>query len=145
MWRSEYLFCGRSDFCAEVYAYKTFELRYTSDFSTIGDTFISDTELLDCLRHVLQPHSSISAVAMYNHLKLVAESVALPKIANEFHRDVLPKWEAMRDVATVARKWGEGGQQEEWQKTALRGCRQHVTYADIGHWKNISTRSSQRP
>lgn len=73
-----------------------------SDISTTCVTSISDTEHLDCLRHVLQPHSSISAVAMYNRLQLAAESAAPQNNANGVRRHVVSTWEAMRDAVTVA-------------------------------------------
>ena len=78
---------------------------FSSDFPTHHVPFSSDYELLDCLRYVVQPHSSISAVAMYNRLQLAAESVAPPHNAHDFRCHVLSMWKALSDAVTDANCW----------------------------------------
>ena len=76
-----------------------------SDFPTHHVPSIRDDELLDCLQHVVQPHSRISAFAMNDRLKLAAESVARPHNANEVRRHVLSTWEAMSAAIADVNCW----------------------------------------
>ena len=76
-----------------------------SDFPTHHVPSIRDDELLDCLRYVIQPHGKISAFALYDRLKLAAESVARPHNANEVRRHVLSTWEAMSAAIADANCW----------------------------------------
>ena len=55
---------------------------------------MSDDELLDYLRNMVQPYSSIERRCYLQHLQLAAEGVARQHTAKEVRRHVLSAWEA---------------------------------------------------
>lgn len=87
---------------------------------------------MGCPRHVLQPHSNASTIAMHHRLQLAAESVAPENNTNEVRRHALSTSEAMRDAVTVANcsslfveagnMWGrqESAAKNNFSKKALR-------------------------
>lgn len=91
-----------------------------SGFPTHHVPSMRDDELLDCLRHVVQPHSTVSAVAM-----LAAESVARLHNANEVRRHVLSASEALSVACD----------RERQLLVAFQGCRRHVGYVKTDCWE----------
>ena len=83
---------------------------------------ISDAELLDCLRSVVRPRSSVSAVAMLHRLQVAAANVTPPNNALEVHRHALSTWEATQNAITDANCWhlfkDDGNRWGNWKSTA---------------------------
>ena len=76
-----------------------------SNFPTHHVPSIRNDKFLDCVRYVVRPHSRISAFAMYDRLKLAAESVVRSHNANKVRHHVLSMWEAVSAAIADANCW----------------------------------------
>ena len=71
---------------------------HLSEYPTTRVPSLSDAELLDCLRAVVRPRSSVSAVAMLHHLQIVKR----PHNAFEVYDHALSTWVDARNAITDA-------------------------------------------
>ena len=78
---------------------------HPSEFPTTRIPSISDAELLGCLRTVVRPHSSVSAVAMLHRLQIAAANVKPPHIAFEVYNHALSTWVETPNAITDANCW----------------------------------------